>query len=88
MAGALGVRTMEELIGRTDLLEILTGETQKQQPGSQRHSLGRRRAQGQAAVLPVERNEPFDKGELAEQMVADALRAPSKQAPAASSTTR
>ncbi|MGD8709233.1 MAG: glutamate synthase large subunit [Ectothiorhodospiraceae bacterium] len=70
----LGVRSMEELIGRLDLLEMLPGETERQRrldlsgivsdggiPGEKPKS------------CQVERNVPFDKGELAEQMVHDAL---------------
>ncbi|MGV6807192.1 MAG: glutamate synthase large subunit [bacterium] len=71
---AVGVRSLEELIGRVDLLEIIAGETERQ---------------GRLDLAPlihtdefletkpkfceVSRNEPFDKGELAEQMVRDAL---------------
>jgi glutamate synthase (NADPH/NADH) large chain len=70
----LGVRSIEEIIGRTDLLETLPGETARQQKLDLRPLL----SQGAlAADLPqfcvAERNEPFDKGELAEQMVRDML---------------
>ena len=70
----LGVRSLEELIGRTDLLEILPGETQKQQ----RLDLSAMLSDGgvpkdKPQFCQVTRNEPFDKGELAERMVADAL---------------
>ncbi len=70
----LGVRRLEELIGRTDLLEILPGETARQRRLDLRPLL----ADGGAApeqpqFCQVERNEPFDKGELAERMVRDAL---------------
>ena len=72
----LGVRSLEELIGRTDLLEILPGETQKQQ----RLDLSAILSDGgvpkdKPQFCQVKRNEPFDKGELAERMVADALSA-------------
>ncbi|MBL1274864.1 MAG: glutamate synthase large subunit [Ectothiorhodospiraceae bacterium] len=75
MAG-LGVRTLNELIGRTDLLEAIKGSTNKQQ----RLDLSPILSDGgvpadkpQYCITP--KNEPFDKGELAEQMVADALSA-------------
>ncbi len=71
---SVGVRKLTDLIGRTDLLEILEGKTAKQQ----RLDLAPIIADaGVAADKPrfcqVQRNEPFDKGELAEQMVADTL---------------
>ncbi|MEE4376197.1 MAG: glutamate synthase large subunit [Candidatus Competibacteraceae bacterium] len=71
---SLGVRRFADLIGRTDLLEILPGTTDKQ------HSLdlapilseaGLSRDLPQYCVEP--HNQPFDKGELAEQMVQDCL---------------
>ncbi len=68
----LGVRSMEELVGRVDLLEAIEGETPKQK----RLDLSPILDAGPAdrpQTCQVERNEPFDKGELAERMVADAL---------------
>lgn len=69
---ALGVRSMEELVGRTDLLSVMSGSTNKQQhlnlaPLLFTHSKG----DGKPQTCQVERNEPFDKGLLAEQMVID-----------------
>lgn len=68
----LGVRSLEELIGRTDLLKILPGTTDKQQRLNLEPLLS---TAGIAADKPqfcIEpKNEPYDKGELAEQMVAD-----------------
>ncbi|WP_410039695.1 glutamate synthase-related protein, partial [Listeria monocytogenes] len=66
---ALGVRSMEELVGRTDLLSVMSGTTNKQQhlnlaPLLFTHSKG----DGKPQTCQVERNEPFDKGLLAEQM--------------------
>ncbi|WP_166266366.1 glutamate synthase large subunit [Marinobacter caseinilyticus] len=69
----LGVRTLEELVGRTDLLERLPGNTPRQQKLDLTPLLG-------SDLIPadkphtcqVERNEPFDKGALAERMVSDA----------------
>ncbi|HUY83271.1 MAG TPA: glutamate synthase-related protein, partial [Steroidobacteraceae bacterium] len=69
---ALGVRSIAELIGRTELLEILPGETAKQRKLDLRPILANG---GLAADAPQycggERNAPFDKGVLAERMVAD-----------------
>ena len=73
MAG-LGIRRFEELIGRTDLLDILPGATGKQAGLDLTPILsevGLLLEQPQFCIEP--RNEPFDKGELAEQMVRDAL---------------
>jgi glutamate synthase (NADPH/NADH) large chain len=69
----LGVANIEQLIGRTDLLEIVEGTTAKQQRLDLRPILS-------DAGVPAERpqfcqlanNQPFDRGELAEQMVSDA----------------
>ena len=71
---ALGVRSMEELVGRTDLLSVMSGTTNKQQhlnlaPLLFTHS----KADGKPQTCQVERNEPFDKGLLAEQMVMDMM---------------
>jgi len=70
----LGVRRLTDLIGRTDLLEIVEGDTSKQQALDLSPILS---DAGVAADKPrhcIEaRNEPFDKGELAEQMVADTM---------------
>lgn len=71
---ALGVRSMEELVGRTDLLSVMSGSTNKQQhlnlaPLLFTHS----KADGKPQTCQVARNEPFDKGLLAEQMVIDMM---------------
>lgn len=70
----LGVRSMKELIGRTDLLAVIDGETDKQQhldltPLLTIHPS----AEGKAQYCVEGKNEPHDKGLLAEQMVADML---------------
>ena len=70
----LGVRRFEELIGRTDLIELLPGETEKQQ----RLKLELLLSQGgipadEPRYCVQDSNPSFDKGELAEQMVRDAL---------------
>ena len=74
LLAALGVRSLAELIGRTDLFTVDAGLTPRQ---------------GRLDLLPIlrndtipadkpqfcksERNAPFDTGDLAEQMVADML---------------
>ena len=70
----LGVRRLTDLIGRTDLLEVLPGDTPKQRSLDLSAIVsdgGVDPAKPQFCVAP--HNEPFDKGELAEQMVADML---------------
>ncbi len=70
----LGIRKFEDLIGRTDLLDLLEGETDRQ------HRLKLDLLLSQGSIPETEprycmekSNPSFDKGELAEQMVADAL---------------
>jgi glutamate synthase (NADPH/NADH) large chain len=74
LMASLGVRKLTDLIGRTDLLKMMAGTTPKQQ----RLDLSPILSDGGVAedkprycIAP--RNEPFDKGELAERMVQDAL---------------
>jgi len=71
----LGVRKLTDLIGRTDLLAIAPGVTDKQRHLNLQPILD---AAGPADVAGpqhcgVARNAPFDRGELAERMVADML---------------
>ncbi len=65
----LGIRTMDELVGRVDLLEALQGETPRQQKLDLSPIIS---DAGIPAEYPqtcqVERNEPYDKGELNNQM--------------------
>ncbi|MDP8984090.1 MAG: glutamate synthase large subunit [Pseudomonadota bacterium] len=69
---ALGVRTLAELIGRTELLEILPGETSKQRKLDLRPLLANASLVSSTPQYCVDpRNEPFDKGLLAEQMLRD-----------------
>ncbi|WP_283148175.1 glutamate synthase large subunit [Silvimonas soli] len=70
----LGVRSMEELIGRSELLGLIEGATERQK----RLRLDVLLSQGtipdsEPRFCVADRNPSFDKGELAEQMVADAL---------------
>ncbi|HEY6484122.1 MAG TPA: glutamate synthase large subunit [Steroidobacteraceae bacterium] len=70
----LGVRTLEEIIGRTELLQILAGETPRQRKLDLAPILS---TCGLSADRPqfctTASNAPFDQGELAERMVADML---------------
>jgi glutamate synthase (NADPH/NADH) large chain len=66
----LGVAKFEDLIGRTDLIELQEGETVRQSrldlsPIVSTDGL----SQDAAQFCTIARNEPFDKGELAERMV-------------------
>ncbi|HQU16840.1 MAG: glutamate synthase large subunit [Chromatiales bacterium 21-64-14] len=68
----LGVRRLTDLIGRTDLLVALPRQTDKQRrldldPILSDYGV----APDKPQFCQVARNEPFDKGELAEQMVLD-----------------
>jgi len=72
----LGVRRLEDLIGHTELLEIIGGDTAAQ------HNLNLEPLLSDGGVDPAlprycseERNQPWDKGLLAEQMVADCMEA-------------
>jgi len=70
----LGCRSVTDLIGRTDLLQRLPGATERQR----KLDLSPIVANGAAAAdapryCTAPRNAPFDRGELAEQMVRDAL---------------
>ncbi|MFT5709344.1 MAG: glutamate synthase (NADPH/NADH) large chain [Halioglobus sp.] len=67
----LGVHSLEALIGRTDLLQCLPGETQKQAGLDLSPILYKSPdSEGQPEFCQVQSNDPFDKGEKAEQMVA------------------
>ena len=71
---SLGIRKLEDLIGRTDLLEIIEGDSPAQKNLNLKPLLddgGLDPALPQFCTEP--RNTPWDKGELAEQMVADCL---------------
>tara|TARA_R110001592_G_scaffold86031_5_gene254081 strand:+ start:4179 stop:8630 length:4452 start_codon:yes stop_codon:yes gene_type:complete len=70
----LGVRTLEELVGRTDLLTVLPGNTPKQQKLDLSPILSSAGiSKDKPHTCQVERNVPFDKGGLAEKMIADML---------------
>ncbi len=70
----LGVRSLDELIGRVDLLEAIEGQTEKQQRldlSPITHTDDFLATKPQFCSVP--KNEPFDKGLLAEKMVAELL---------------
>ncbi|WP_312934406.1 glutamate synthase large subunit [Pseudomonas sp.] len=77
----LGVRSLGELIGRTDLLDVLPGDTERQQYLDLTPLLGSSHIPAdKPQFCEVEKNPPFDKGELAERMVEMALPAIRDQA--------
>jgi glutamate synthase (NADPH) large chain len=70
----LGVRKLTDLIGRTDLLEPLQGLTRKQQGLELTPLLSDWGVPSDKPRFCIEpSNKPFDKAELAEQMVTDSL---------------
>jgi glutamate synthase (NADPH/NADH) large chain len=69
---AIGVRTLAELIGRTELLEIMPGETSKQRKLDLAPVLANSALVSDKPQYCVDpRNEPFDKGALGEKMLRD-----------------
>ena len=70
---ALGVKHFDDLVGRTDLLEIIEGKTSKQKRLDLMPIIADELADDQPRYCVTPRNEPFDKAELAEQMVAEIL---------------
>ncbi len=77
---SLGVRSMSDLIGRTEYLEILPGETPKQRKLDLRPLLSDAGLVSDRPHICVEpSNTPFDKGELAERMLTDMLPAITRQ---------
>ena len=70
----LGVRSLEELVGRTDLLAILPGNTPKQQKLDLSPILSREGIpEDKPHTCQVERNKPFDQAGFSEKMIADIL---------------
>ncbi|MCG8668869.1 MAG: glutamate synthase-related protein, partial [Pseudomonadales bacterium] len=70
----LGVRSMDELVGRVDLIEVLEGFTEKQKALDITPILSSDLVSAdKPQTCAVAKNEPFDKGELAERMVAETL---------------
>jgi glutamate synthase (NADPH/NADH) large chain len=74
LLAGLGVRRLEELIGRTEYLTVLEGETPKQRKLDLAPILSTAGLAEDAPQFCVEpSNAPFDRGELAERMVRDIL---------------
>ena len=74
LLGLLGVPSLEALVGRTDLLEVLTGTTVKHKKLDMSALLYTHpSAEGMPQTCQMARNEPHDKGELAERMVAETI---------------
>jgi glutamate synthase (NADPH/NADH) large chain len=70
----LGVSSLQELIGRVDLLETLPGVTSKQQNLDMSPLIeDRAEIAGKPQFCTEPKNEPLDKGLLAERMVVDAM---------------
>ncbi|MBZ2170138.1 glutamate synthase large subunit [Marinobacter sp. F4216] len=68
----LGVRTLEELVGRVDLLERLPGNTERQKKLDLSRLLSNDHIPADKPhTCQVEHNHPFDRGALAEQMIKD-----------------
>ncbi|WP_430460401.1 glutamate synthase large subunit [Thalassolituus sp. LLYu03] len=66
----LGVRTMEELVGRTDLLEMIDGLTEKQRHLDLTPLLANDLIPAdKPQTVQIARNKPYDEGLLAERMV-------------------
>jgi len=72
----LGVLTLEELVGRVDLLEIFDGNTEKQKKLDLSPIIYTDEfLQSKPQTCRIASNTPFDKGRLAEEMVKDMLSA-------------
>lgn len=71
---SLGMRSLEELIGRTDLLHRLPGDTARQRSLDLAPILHKSEdAEGQPEFCMMASNDPFDRGEKAELMVTETL---------------
>jgi len=74
LMATLGIKNLTDLIGRTDLLEVLEGTTGKQNALDLSPLLSDAGVAKEMPSFCVEpKNKPFDKGVLAEKMVADAI---------------
>ncbi|MFE8072852.1 glutamate synthase large subunit [Marinobacteraceae bacterium S3BR75-40.1] len=68
----LGVRSLEELVGRTDLLKRLPGDTPRQKNLDLTAMLENDAIPAdKPQTCQVSRNTPYDRGELAERMIGD-----------------
>lgn len=71
----LGVEKLTDLIGRTDLLEIVEGKTAKQSKLDLSHILEKPVSADNHPMFWTEPNAPFDKAELNQKIVEDAQQA-------------
>ncbi|EKT59992.1 glutamate synthase large subunit [Providencia sneebia] len=71
LMAALGVTKLTDLIGRTDLLEIIEGKTAKQNRLNLNSLLETSEPHVDAAVFCTETNPPFDKGLLNQRILQD-----------------
>ncbi len=72
LMASIGVRRLADLIGRTEYLRIVAGETARQKTLDLSPILSNAGLASDKPQFCLEaRNEPFDKGELAERMAAD-----------------
>tara|TARA_B100000959_G_scaffold118601_1_gene124668 strand:- start:1292 stop:5749 length:4458 start_codon:yes stop_codon:yes gene_type:complete len=70
----LGAKNLEDIIGRTDLIELLPGETKRQKNLDLRPIIASDHLiEGAPRFCTALRNDPFDKGELAENMLSQTL---------------
>jgi glutamate synthase (NADPH/NADH) large chain len=80
LMASIGVRSIAELIGHTEYLEILPGETPKQRKLDLKPLLADLALASDRPQFCIDpSNAPFDKGEFAERMVADMLPAIEKK---------
>ena len=68
---SLGVSKFEDIIGRTDMLRVIEGETDRQQCLQLQPILDTGPANSEVPHFCVAPNEPFDKGVLAEKIMKD-----------------
>jgi len=67
---AVGVKSLADLVGRTDLLDVIDGATSKQSKLDLSDLLGNDQIPADKPhTVQVDRNNPYDKGALAERMV-------------------
>jgi len=70
----LGVKCLADIIGRTELLQLLPGETDKQRRLDLAPILsGRSYMTDKPQYCTLQYNTPFDKGELAERIITDTI---------------
>ncbi|MFT6152727.1 MAG: glutamate synthase (NADPH/NADH) large chain [Bermanella sp.] len=74
LMASVGVRSLDELVGRTDLLSMIEGVTEKQRKVDLSALLGNDQIPADKPhTVQVERNNPYDEGALAERMIEEIL---------------